>query len=365
MGDYHDLIYFDSLGVIMKLHEAPAHKRPMMKQPRACRLVGVLLTLMGSELLEGVRCSLAEEAKSQVILDSTFASSLLFTPDGKTLITAGSKTITLWDFPSLKSRATLKGHRSFIKVNGLATTPDGSTLASADDHAIRLWNVATGKMITEIMTREPIRSIAFSKDGKILAWSSPDKKVRLWDTTRREVSAIFVGHTGELYQVAFSPRDNILASASGELDETVKLWDVSTGKNPLSLKGHTDGVIAVTFSPDGKTLATGGWDHVVKLWDVPTRKERTALKGHTERIQCVKFTPDGASLASCGDEHIKLWDVGTGKERTTLKAHRTVVISIAITPDGKTLVSNSYDGEVRLWDMVPPTRNPRRPKKGG
>src|SRR6266545_3453171 len=70
---------------------------------------------------------------------------LLFTPDGKTLISGSEdKTIRLWDTATGKQRATLKGHTR--SVNSVAFSPDGKTLASCGvDGTIRLWDSTTGK----------------------------------------------------------------------------------------------------------------------------------------------------------------------------------------------------------------------------
>ncbi|MGH3976566.1 MAG: WD40 repeat domain-containing protein, partial [Pseudonocardiaceae bacterium] len=70
--------------------------------------------------------------------------------------------------------------------------------------------------------------------------------------------------------MAFSANGHILASTSH--DRTVVLWDLSDPGQPRpfgsSLIGHTGPVNSVAFSPDRRTLATGSDDRSVILWDL-------------------------------------------------------------------------------------------------
>ena len=73
------------------------------------------------------------------------------------------------------------------------------------------------------------------------------------------------GHEETVFEVAFSPDGQTLATASG--DNTVKLWR-SNGQDLRTLVGHGDEVYSVSFSPDGQTLATASKDKTVKLWNL-------------------------------------------------------------------------------------------------
>ena len=64
---------------------------------------------------------------------------LAFSPDGKTLATAGyDRLIKLWDTAAGQAVRTLKDHSDC--VHGLAFSPDGTLLASASaDRAVKVW----------------------------------------------------------------------------------------------------------------------------------------------------------------------------------------------------------------------------------
>jgi WD40 repeat protein len=112
-----------------------------------------------------------------------------------------------------------------------------------------------------------VLGVAFSPDGKLLATTSADQTLRLWDTaTGKPHGERLTGHTDTVNRVAFSPDGALLATASS--DRTLRLWDTATGKpHGPPLTGHADRVIGVAFSPDGSRLATSGTDGTVRLWN--------------------------------------------------------------------------------------------------
>jgi WD40 repeat protein len=68
------------------------------------------------------------------------------------------------------------------QVGGIAFSPDGRTLATAgSDWTIRLWNVDTHAQLgAPLRDSGPVTSVAFSPDGKTLA-SASYAAVRLWN----------------------------------------------------------------------------------------------------------------------------------------------------------------------------------------
>jgi len=94
----------------------------------------------------------------------------------------GSPTdIILFDVETGALRTRLIGHSTGITP--LTFSPDGRTLASAGlDGRIRLWDPAAGKEKTGRTDDVGyVSSISFSSDGARLAFAGNDSSVRIWD----------------------------------------------------------------------------------------------------------------------------------------------------------------------------------------
>ncbi|HKQ06771.1 MAG TPA: hypothetical protein VJ464_16675 [Blastocatellia bacterium] len=246
--------------------------------------------------------------------------------------------------------AVLRGHTD--PVISVAYSPDGKLLASGSkDKTIKLWEVSSGKPLGTLQGHEDsVLSVIFSPDGKVLASSSSDKTIKLWEAGSGKLLSTLEGHGAAVSLVAFSPDGKLLAS--GSYDKTIKLWEADSGKLLNTLQGHAGFVSSVAFSPDGKLLASASDDATIRLWEVRSGKLLRTLRGHEAPISSVAFSPDGKLLASASDDNtIKLWEVSTGRLRNTLQGHADAVYSVIFSPDGKLLASGSYDATIKLWEV--------------
>jgi len=187
--------------------------------------------------------------------------------------------------------------------------------------------------------------IAFSPQGNLLASASEDNTIKLWNQEGKSLATL-KGHQGWVYGVAISPNGKMIASV-GE-DKTLRLWNLD-GKELKMIQGHTDEVWGVAFSPDGQTIASASADQTVRLWNLDGTLRNT-LRGHSKKVWGVAFSPDGQTIASASaDQTVKLWKLD-GTLLTTLAGHQEEVRAVAISPNGKVIASASQDKTVKLWN---------------
>lgn len=249
-------------------------------------------------------------------------------------------------------RRELHGHTG--SVWPFAFRPDGRQLAVTDDQfRLRLWDPASGACTHELAghARE-VHSVRFGPGGQSLAVTRNDGAVRLWNPTTGRMVRRLSGTGGGLERLewaTFGPTGERLVTVTN--GRRINLWDLATGQVERTIDAESAPVWAVAFDPSGKVVATANDDDTVRLWWGPTGRLLRVLRGHRGRVRSIAFSPDGALVATgCDDRRVRLWDPRTGALTTTLEGHTDRVYAVAF-GDG-CLASASWDATARVWDTA-------------
>ncbi|KAF5397475.1 hypothetical protein PHET_09476 [Paragonimus heterotremus] len=104
------------------------------------------------------------------------------------------------------------------------------------DSTVRLWDVETGKCQRVLSKHsEPVYSVAFSPDGRLLATGSFDQWVHIWNVATGSLINSYLG-TGGIFEVCWNSRgDKVGASASdGSTDAFARSWPQCSSLGPTA-----------------------------------------------------------------------------------------------------------------------------------
>jgi RNA polymerase sigma factor (sigma-70 family) len=308
---------------------------------------------------------------------------LAFSPDGKLLASggagfSGTSSVWLWETATGKVHLRLPEEKEFHKgfttvlVRALAFSPDGKALAAGHaDYTLRLWDAATGKKLHEMpgvgtyrMVSDHdggIQCVAFSRDGKRLAFARDNQLALLDVPSGKEISPL-PAPRGAVQRVFFSPDGNRLFTTNEALDQPILEWDAASGRlirQPLPGKLLSPHLIR--FSPDRKIMFTMMWDDKSQLRDAITgdaiRPIPIAILTKTSgNPRDVAFSPDGKLLAVEEPFGKAVWliDVATGKQICTVegmkRSDENASGRLTFSPDGW-LLAMADGATIRLAEV--------------
>ena len=247
----------------------------------------------------------------------------------------------------------------------------------------------------------PVTGLAVSPDQRLLASSSEDGRVVIWDW--RAGRPLWIGRNKdrlvEFLAVAFSPVvDEVSAGVrqyrllAGGADSSARLWTLQVDAlgnindkhvTMVELKadtgGHTGRVQALAFSPDGRYAATGGTDFQIILWNIesgkllykvkPGKGSGPAHRGFITALRIADTVEDKGQLrlpernesrkvqthliSVSTDKTIKRWLLGAevAQQVGQVEGRSGDVAHLAISPDGTKALFDHAD-ELRVVNLL-------------
>lgn len=231
----------------------------------------------GVEILDGVNDKAVLVKHLFDVEDSVLC--LAITPDGKTLAAGGcDRAVRVFDLSEGLDKAkltqTVENHADWVL--GCAISADGKYLLTAGrDKTAKAWDLKEKQSVVTFPEHQNIvYGVAAKADGSAGFSVGADRQLRTWKPSGEGKQVKNAGgHGDEVFKIVTNPKQPMLATSSA--DKTVRLWNLDTLAAGKTLSGLSDFVYTVAFSPDGELVAGGSYDGGVAVWNV---KDGTTVK---------------------------------------------------------------------------------------
>jgi len=228
---------------------------------------------------------------------------LEFTPDSRQVVT--SDATGLVQFHPLTGGAGTKSVNLRQPHSSLRFAPDGKRLAAADSQRskVLIFDLDSEQVVREFEHPDRVSSIAWSRDGQILACASFDHRVYLWNVFTGTREAVLEGHAGEVTGVVFNQRGDLLVS--GSHDGITRFWDLKLYQQLINIQGHW---VPLAFAAKDSALGFKLHNYEAGVWQVARGEEyrRSAVE---RLINGASFGGAGRLLAAADEAGVGLWDV--------------------------------------------------------
>ncbi|XP_050534733.1 WD repeat, SAM and U-box domain-containing protein 1-like isoform X2 [Daktulosphaira vitifoliae] len=265
-----------------------------------------------------------------------------------------------------------------------------NVMSSGSDHLIKHWQVVLWKcnsnsyqcavkFIKSLKGHSSIvTGVCFNHDGKMLASTSMDKTIRLWQLDESNNSlccSVLEGHNRYVNTCVFSEESLLLATGSN--DKSVIIWDVkgdmdiyfqmstreeivgssiNDTKAEVSLlkrfNTFNNAVNSCDFSIDNKILIAAGrvWNRVKHgQWQ---EVEFSPLRAHHYSIQHITISMCSLYMASCSLDGITIiWDLRMFEQKGVLHADCGGARCCSFSGNSK-LIAVAYNNEtIFVWNI--------------
>jgi WD40 repeat protein len=297
---------------------------------------------------------LEDHGRSTIADNNSFK--LAFSPDGNILASMSlDGSVKLWDWRRETTRFIDHG----IDINGIMFSPDSQTITTATEDSIFSWNKKGRFKSRLIENNNKLISVVFSPDGNTLAYISEGvngkRNVRLLDHDAK-TSSIRSLDNFSADKLFFSPDGKILAI---ETNESFELHSLDGNRKITTIRKDPPFDSFGFITAEGQTFLLLNNGPEVRLCNLRGDCKRTIklkvqqeVYGRMKRasLDAIAISPNSDKLATSDNNNVKLWNLNGDLDKV-LKGHTGEVTAIAFMPSGEAIITGGADGTVKVWSI--------------
>jgi WD40 repeat protein len=238
-----------------------------------------------------------------------------------------------------------------------ALQPDGEAMVLGTHRGPVRWVRGRSLQVPEgLDPRKPRPRLAFSADGKYLAFAPGEGGLQLWDEKATTVLAELQSGGEGFLEIAFAGNTLWACRADG----VVSAWALPSfrpeagrpaGLPYSSWKAGPGALTAARFNADATLLVTGGEDKRVRLFQAREGKPFQELATGRAGVEALAWSPDNLVVAvGMEDGSVQLWN-RDGSPSQRLQGFGPGVSALHFNHDGRWLLAGSWRGPMRMWDV--------------
>ena len=189
-----------------------------------------------------------------------------------------------------------------------------------------------GKALHELASST---KILLSPDGKSVAVGFVSGDIRTFALAKEECEQLlcFRGHRRAISSLAYDRNGSLLASGSDDCE--IVVWDITSEQGLYRLRGHRGVVTDLKF-----------------MYHLPTATTTTNMNGNNDNLIIGPNDQPKYLVSSSKDTFIKFWDLNYQFCVDTIVGHRSEVWSFDINANETKMVTLSNTAEFKVWDIT-------------
>ncbi|KAJ1674158.1 hypothetical protein EV182_003841, partial [Spiromyces aspiralis] len=234
-------------------------------------------------------------------------------------------------------------------------------ITGSDDYLIKIWCTQTGRLINTFRGHQNvITEISLNSENTLLASSSTDGTVRVWDLQSAEPKAVLPVNlnsskrnvAGVRFSPAAIPQIRYLASMCDDGNCRLYRWDresMSFDNDPIVIDGRLgirDAITCFTFNTTGSCFAFStktGYVCIYSTIQPPDTWDMSVLVSHVRTA----WRRDGGNGLAAPQWQSERW--GAPKLIHRFYAHDASISTLSYNHDGTALLTGAEDGTVKIW----------------